>query len=265
MKSETNKYIPVGPYGVRLETLRFSRFWVDKTFRLAQVISFVKPLNIEGTVPTHGPFMVVSNHSHWLDGPLTLIAVGRVAGRSSHIVARDTLDPDTREEKEVLERTGKKADLLNSIEPRSDFVGVALNRVKYLGRKGLVWFVEKGDPLWIHRGDPAEEQTRAIMDTFEAGRGVVIFIEETRNSNLLERPMDGPASIARRMHLERGIRVPIIPTFVDAKNLTVRFGQSRIWEDFRREMKERNPDYVPYAHNLTLALADDIKRLAAKY
>jgi 1-acyl-sn-glycerol-3-phosphate acyltransferase len=149
------------------------------------LVARLRRTEVKGSLPPDGPAIVVANHSSGLD-PAMLTWLGERAGRSIRIAARDTLlHPEIEEEEEVLIRTGKKDDLLNTTPGWK--------------RQAMAKVIElTGNPIPVHRGKPAPSFFKEVRQTLRSGQMFGIFLQETRSpQNDLSKAMNGAAYIAR--------------------------------------------------------------------
>jgi hypothetical protein len=178
--------------GIVLEHPDFETRGYRNAVRMVQTIEgLLRKPEIEalGDLPHEGPALVVANHPSTESTIILPWVMTELVHRPMQLVVRDTLlDPSIQEEAEVLERTGKKDDLLNA--------------------KKNMWLREKigafvresgGNAIPVHRGDPSRETFRQINKSLQDGRLVGIFLQETRTpEDDLRNAMQGPAFIMRQ-------------------------------------------------------------------
>lgn len=184
--------------GVRIEDQKIDNLAFKTTLVGADLISFLRRTEVEGSLPQDGPGLIIANHPDWTSIFILPWTAVHTAHRSMRVVARDTLiNPQIKEDKEVLERTGK-----------NDFLNNDSSKLTSIARAALGSFLGTiGNPILIHRGSPRDETFEKIQDTLENDQLVGMFIQETRTPEWdLRNAMDGPAFIT--------IHNPDIPVYL---------------------------------------------------
>ena len=181
-------------HGVRLEDKGFRNPVALAAIPLAEAVSRVWGIEVEGSLPKDGPALLVLNHSYWRDG-VVAENLGIRAGRTIRALARDTLiNPYLKEETGVLERTGKDA----SEEDKKPGIG---------RRVFAKAFVLAGNPVPVHRGNPGPEFLKKVNEIIGSGQILTVFLQETRTpQDDLSNAMPGAGSLARKF--------PDVPVYV---------------------------------------------------
>lgn len=151
---------------------------------------FRKPLIIgEGSLPKDGPLLLIGNHTGMEDVFLAFEATRERNGRLARTAVKHTLVyPREHESLKVLERTGKKGDLLNNENP-----------LALLGKYPMAWLLKGLGVLPVHRGETDRAFLRACHNVLDNGQALGIFIQETRHEDgSLNDLRLGPALLAAR-------------------------------------------------------------------
>lgn len=187
--------------GVRLEDPGFRNPIALAAISLTEAASHIWGIEVEGSLPRDGSALLVLNHSYWRDGVVAEY-LGIRAGRTIRVVARDTLiNPNLKDEPEVLERIAEKKD-----EETDDEKNPGLG--KRIGRRVFAKaFVMAGNPVPVHRGKPSREFLEKIDEILESGQMLGVFLQETRTpQNDLSNAMPGAGYLAKKF--------PDLPVYV---------------------------------------------------
>ncbi len=194
-------------------------------------------------LPTDGPILFVGNHTSMFD-----TAKGyRIAQRSGRIPRTFTreslLDPTKLEPTSVLERTGRKKDLLNSSP-------IWVRRIIAALPAGV-------EAIPVSRGGGRKESSellQRVRDQLNARRLVALFVQETRNKEgKLTNLMRGAGLLARN-----NPDVPIFPV-----GITVRKPhRATVGEPFTYNQMIIDPKFAELARtNFIVLLGDRISEL----
>lgn len=167
-------------FRIAVPTIKF----YEKVVRNTQVESL-------GEIPKEGPVFMVANHSAAESVIILPYAVATASGRPTRIVVRDTLlDPSIEEDPIVLERTGKKEDMLNN---------KSTNTMNF-PRKLMTNFIQHGgNAIPVHRGSSRSEFFNSVQEAFDDGTIVSMFLQETRTpENDLSNALPGAAFIMKK-------------------------------------------------------------------